>query len=84
MQAPPNHEALPASAESKRLLSLELLLGLFIAAAALVLFSWLGREILEGEVLAFDTGFGSLVHGLASPRLTRSCGRRASTADQPW
>jgi phosphatidylglycerophosphatase B len=70
MQAPPNHEALPASAESKRLLSLELLLGLFIAAAALVLFSWLGREVLEGEVLAFDIRIRELAHGLASPRLT--------------
>jgi undecaprenyl-diphosphatase len=70
MQAPPSHEALPASAESKRLLSLELLLGLFIAAAALVLFTWLGREVLEGEVLAFDIGLREWLHGLASPRLT--------------
>jgi membrane-associated phospholipid phosphatase len=70
MEAPESQELLPASAESKRLLSLELLLGLLTAAAALVLFTWLGREILEGEVLAFDGRLREWVHGLASPRLT--------------
>ena len=70
MEAPAAHEALPANAESKRLLSLELLLGLLVAAAALVLFTWLGREILEGEVLAFDSHLRETVHALASPRLT--------------
>jgi len=63
-------EALPATPESKRLLTLELLIGLLTAAAALVLFTWLGREILEGEVLAFDERIRTLVHDLASPRLT--------------
>jgi undecaprenyl-diphosphatase len=71
MEAPSAPETLPASAESKRLLSLELLIGLLIAATALVLFTWLGREILEGEVLAFDERLRSLAHGLASPGLTR-------------
>lgn len=70
MKPPSSPEALPASPESKRLLSLELLVGLLSAAAALVLFTWLGREILEGEVLAFDDRLRTLVHGLASPRLT--------------
>jgi undecaprenyl-diphosphatase len=70
MEAPSSREALPASAESKRLLSLELLIGLLTAAAALVLFTWLGREILEGEVLAFDARFRELVHGLSSDRVT--------------
>jgi undecaprenyl-diphosphatase len=70
MEAPTAHESLPANAQSKRLLSLELLFGLLIAAAALVLFTWLGREILEGEVLAFDNRLREWVHGLASPRLT--------------
>jgi len=70
MEAPSSREGLPASAESKRLLSLELLIGLLTAAAALVLFTWLGREILEGEVLAFDARLRELVHGLASDRLT--------------
>ena len=35
-----------------------------------MLFTWLGREILEGEVLAFDERLRALVHDLASPRLT--------------
>jgi undecaprenyl-diphosphatase len=70
MQAPPPLEALPRTPEAQRLLSLELLLGLLIAAAALVLFTWLGREILEGEVLAFDERIRALLHDLASSRLT--------------
>lgn len=71
MEAPSPPEALPASAESRRLLSLELLIGLVTAAAALVLFTWLGREIREGEVLAFDDRLRLLVHELASHGLTR-------------
>jgi len=70
MEAPPSRESLPTSTESRRLLSLELLLGLLIAAAALVLFTWLGREILEGEVLAFDGRLREAVHSIASPSLT--------------
>jgi undecaprenyl-diphosphatase len=70
MEAPPSREALPVSAESQRLLSLELLIGLLSAAGALVLFTWLGREILEGEVLAFDNRLRESVHGLATPGLT--------------
>jgi membrane-associated phospholipid phosphatase len=70
MEAPPSREALPASAASQRLLSLELLIGLLSAAGALLLFTWLGREILEGEVLALDDRLRESVHGLASPGLT--------------
>ena len=70
MQVPPATEALPATAESKRRLSIALIIGLLSAAAALLLFTWLGREILEGEVLAFDDRLRTLVHDLASPRLT--------------
>lgn len=70
MQSPSAPEKLPATPEAKRLLSLELLIGLLIAAAALALFTWLGREVLEGEVLAFDERIRELVHGMASPRLT--------------
>jgi len=70
MEAPPASESLPATAESQRRLSFALLIGLLTAAAALVLFTWLGREILEGEVLAFDDRLRTLVHDLASPRLT--------------
>jgi len=70
MQAPSATEALPATAESKRRLSIALIIGLLTAAAALLLFTWLGREILEGEVLAFDDRLRTLVHDVASPRLT--------------
>lgn len=70
MNAPAAPETLPTTAESKRRLSLALVLGLLTAAAALVLFTWLGREILEGEVLAFDEHLRALTHDLASPRLT--------------
>jgi membrane-associated phospholipid phosphatase len=70
MEAPPSGDSLPGSTESRRLLSLELLIGLLIAALALVLFTWLGREILEGEVLVFDGRLREAVHSLASPRLT--------------
>jgi undecaprenyl-diphosphatase len=70
MQAPAAPEALPATAESKRRLSLALVVGLLAAAAALVLFTWLGREVLEGEVLAFDERIRALLHDLASTRLT--------------
>jgi undecaprenyl-diphosphatase len=70
MQAASGPESLPATSESQRLLTLELLIGLLIAGAALVLFTWLGREVLEGEVLAFDERIRALVHDAASPRLT--------------
>lgn len=70
MEAPPSREALPQSSEARRLLSLELLVGLLCAAAALVLFTWLGREILEAEVLAFDGRIRDSVHALSSPGLT--------------
>ncbi len=70
MEAPSAPEALPATAESKRRLSFALVMGLLSAAAALALFTWLGRGILEGEVLAFDERLRALVHDLASPRLT--------------
>jgi undecaprenyl-diphosphatase len=69
MNAPSPPETLP-SPKSQRLLSLELLVGLLGAAAALVLFTWLGREILQGEVLALDERIRGLVHDLASPRIT--------------
>jgi undecaprenyl-diphosphatase len=70
MQSPSAPESLPATTEAQRRLSIALVVGLLIAAAALVLFTWLGREILEGEVLAFDERLRELLHDLASPRLT--------------
>jgi undecaprenyl-diphosphatase len=70
MEPPSASENLPATSESRRLLSAQLLIGLLIAAAALMLVTWLGREVLEGEVLAFDERLRGLLHGIASPRLT--------------
>jgi membrane-associated phospholipid phosphatase len=52
------------------LLSEAIVIGLLIAAGALALFSWLGREILQGELLVFDDRFRIMVHEFASPRLT--------------
>ncbi|HEU5305473.1 MAG TPA: phosphatase PAP2 family protein [Gemmatimonadales bacterium] len=51
-------------------MSAAIVIGLLIAGGALALFTWLGREILEGEILAFDDGFRMLVHQQASPRVT--------------
>lgn len=63
-------EPLPSSTESQRLLTEAIVVGLLAAAGALALFSWLGREILEGEMLAFDDRLRTLAHELASPGLT--------------
>jgi undecaprenyl-diphosphatase len=70
MKASSASETLPDTTQSTRLLSTALGLGLLAAAAALVLFTWFGREVLEGEVLAFDEHLRALVPGLASPGLT--------------
>jgi membrane-associated phospholipid phosphatase len=70
MADPASQEALPTSPESQRLLSEAIVVGLLAAAGALGLFAWLGREILEGELLAFDDRLRALIHGFASPRLT--------------
>jgi undecaprenyl-diphosphatase len=56
--------------ESERLMSVALAVGLLTAAAALMLLSWLGREILSGVAPALDDPVRSAVHGYASPRLT--------------
>jgi undecaprenyl-diphosphatase len=47
-----------------------LIAGLLAAAAALLLFTWLGREVLEGEALRLDIGGRTLVQAWASPTLT--------------
>lgn len=51
-------------------MSAALLVGLLAAAAALVLFTWLGREVLQGEVLSVDDHLRGMIHTLASPSLT--------------
>jgi undecaprenyl-diphosphatase len=63
-------EPLPSSPEAQRLLSQAIVVGLLIAGGALALFTWLGREIVEGELLAFDDRIRMLVHEVASPGLT--------------
>lgn len=47
-----------------------LLGGLIAAAAALLLFTWLGREVLEGEALRLDSRLRTLAQATASPTLT--------------
>ena len=47
-------ETLPTTEESQRLLSAALLIGLLVAAAALMLLTWLGDEVLEGDALGLQ------------------------------
>ena len=44
--------------------------GFLAAVGALLLFSWLAREVALGEELWFDTAVRDAVHSWASPRLT--------------
>jgi undecaprenyl-diphosphatase len=60
-----------SSAESRRLLSTALLIGLVAAALALALFSWLGREILTGATPLLDERLRMALYDVASPPLTR-------------
>lgn len=61
-----------AIAESQRLLSAALIIGLIAAALALALFSWLGREILIGITPTLDDPLRAALHDLASPGLTKA------------
>ena len=70
MIPPTPAEALTATEEAQRLMSAALVLGLLAAAAALVLFTWLGREVLAGDVLSFDEHVRGMVHRSASPWVT--------------
>jgi undecaprenyl-diphosphatase len=47
-----------------------LIAGLLAAAAALMLFTWLGREVLEGEALTLDVTGRTMAQAWASPALT--------------
>lgn len=51
-------------------LSLSLLLGLAAAVGALIFFSWLTDEVLEGDSVQFDEATRAAVHQLASPVMT--------------
>jgi undecaprenyl-diphosphatase len=57
--------------DSQRLLSEALVAGLVAAALALVLFSWLGREILTGVTPVLDDRLRGAVHSWSSPGLTK-------------
>lgn len=51
-------------------MSAALIAGLLAAGAALVLVTWLGREVMEGDVLGMDEGIRALLHNLVSPTTT--------------
>jgi undecaprenyl-diphosphatase len=59
------------STETKRLLSATLIIGLVAAGLALLVFSWLGREIVTGVTPAIDQQLRSALHSYASPGLTQ-------------
>jgi undecaprenyl-diphosphatase len=70
MEAPDPEAVLPTAEEGQRLMSAALIVGLLVAGAALVLVTWLGREVMEGEALGIDEGLRGTLHSLASPRTT--------------
>src|SRR5918993_5655570 len=70
MNTPVPPEPLPTTEEAQRLMTAALVGGLLAAAAALLLFTWLGREVLEGEALRLDIRGRTLAQGWASPTLT--------------
>ncbi|HET6836705.1 MAG TPA: phosphatase PAP2 family protein [Gemmatimonadales bacterium] len=59
------------SNETRRLLSATLIVGLVAAVLALLVFSWLGREVVTGVTPAMDEQLRTALHGYASPGLTR-------------
>ncbi|HEX2248963.1 MAG TPA: phosphatase PAP2 family protein [Gemmatimonadales bacterium] len=60
-----------ATAEAPRLLTVALTIGLLAAALALLVFSWLGREISTGVTPAADQDLREAVRDYASPWLTQ-------------
>ena len=60
-----------SSSETRRLLSAALIIGLVAAVLALLVFSWLGREVVTGVTPAMDERLRAAVYGHASPGLTR-------------
>ena len=60
-----------STVESDRLLSATLITGLIAAALALVLFSWMGREIQTGITPALDESLRAALHEHSSPRWTQ-------------
>ena len=70
MNLPTPPEPLPTTEEAQRLMTAALVAGLLAAAVAVLLFTWLGREVLEGEALRLDARLRTLAHAWASPTLT--------------
>jgi undecaprenyl-diphosphatase len=70
MKPPAPPEALPTKQQAERLMSAALVIGLIAAAAAVVLFTWLGSEVLEGQVLSVDDHLRGTIHSIASGGLT--------------
>lgn len=60
-----------ADVGTQRLIGATLAVGLVAAALALVLFTWLGGEVLEGETQSLDLRFRTALHAVATPALTR-------------
>jgi undecaprenyl-diphosphatase len=61
----------PTTTEGTRLLTAALIIGLVVAGLALLLFSWLGREVMTGANPAVDERLRTAVHAQASPEVTR-------------
>lgn len=57
--------------ESRRLLTATLIAGLVAAGFALLIFSWLGREVVAGITPVSDERLRDAIHAHASPQLTR-------------
>jgi membrane-associated phospholipid phosphatase len=60
-----------SSSETRRLLSVTLILALVAAGLAILVFSWLGREVVTGVTPAADEQLRAELHTYASPGLTR-------------
>jgi membrane-associated phospholipid phosphatase len=60
----------PATVEERRLFSATLIVGLILAALALGVFSWLGRDIVTGVAPAVDERLREAIHLHSSDRLT--------------
>jgi undecaprenyl-diphosphatase len=60
-----------SNGETQRLLSATLIIALVAAVLALLVFSWLGREVVTGVTPAMDEQLRAALHTQASPGLTR-------------
>jgi len=60
-----------------------LIVGLLLAAAALVFFAWLAEEVIHGRTQQFDDRIRLLLHAYANPALTAAM-RGVSMVGEPW